>query len=177
MGLFSGLFGSGSETTSNPVADLQTPCLSDIYKKAQQQYEAGQLAPNYFPGQTLTGFDPVRAQGVNIGVDTALGAQTDLAQGQTDLLTNILSGSDPFTQQLANQAAQATSGAFGSAGTLGSQRNYNAANKAAADAILNRQLDASQQVGTAQTNALTPCLLYTSPSPRDRQKSRMPSSA
>ena len=26
-------------------------------------------------------------------------------------------------------------------------------------------------------DALTPCLLYTSPSPRDRQKSRMPSSA
>ena len=28
-----------------------------------------------------------------------------------------------------------------------------------------------------QTSQLTPCLLYTSPSPRDRQKSRMPSSA
>ena len=26
-------------------------------------------------------------------------------------------------------------------------------------------------------NVLKPCLLYTSPSPRDRQKSRMPSSA
>ena len=110
MGLFSGLFGSGSETTSNPVADLQTPYLSDIYKQAQQQYQVGQLAPNYYPGQTVAGFDPVRAQGVNIGVDTALGAQTDLAQGQTNLLNNI-------------------------------------------------------------------CLLYTSPSPRDRQKSRMPSSA
>ena len=28
-----------------------------------------------------------------------------------------------------------------------------------------------------QTYYFTPCLLYTSPSPRDRQKSRMPSSA
>ena len=28
-----------------------------------------------------------------------------------------------------------------------------------------------------QQGALYPCLLYTSPSPRDRQKSRMPSSA
>ena len=27
------------------------------------------------------------------------------------------------------------------------------------------------------TNRITACLLYTSPSPRDRQKSRMPSSA
>ena len=29
----------------------------------------------------------------------------------------------------------------------------------------------------AMTDTLTACLLYTSPSPRDRQKSRMPSSA
>ena len=30
---------------------------------------------------------------------------------------------------------------------------------------------------TAESPTLLPCLLYTSPSPRDRQKSRMPSSA
>ena len=29
----------------------------------------------------------------------------------------------------------------------------------------------------ARVKSITPCLLYTSPSPRDRQKSRMPSSA
>ena len=29
----------------------------------------------------------------------------------------------------------------------------------------------------AEWHGATPCLLYTSPSPRDRQKSRMPSSA
>ena len=44
MGLFSGLFGSSS-TSSNPIADLQAQYLPDIYKQAQQQYEAGQLAP------------------------------------------------------------------------------------------------------------------------------------
>ena len=60
MGILSGLFGSSS-TSSNPVADLQAPYLSDIYKQAQQQYEAGQLAPDYYPGQTVAGFDPVRA--------------------------------------------------------------------------------------------------------------------
>ena len=38
--------------------------------------------------------------------------------------------------------------------------------------------DASRmKVETISTGALTFCLLYTSPSPRDRQKSRMPSSA
>ena len=37
-----------------------------------------------------------------------------------------------------------------------------------------------QSVATAQTEKVTsskPCLLYTSPSPRDRTRSRMPSSA
>ena len=32
-------------------------------------------------------------------------------------------------------------------------------------------------LGVPVSNDLSPCLLYTSPSPRDRQKSRMPSSA
>ena len=32
-------------------------------------------------------------------------------------------------------------------------------------------------LGSAMDGAMSPCLLYTSPSPRDRQKSRMPSSA
>ena len=36
--------------------------------------------------------------------------------------------------------------------------------------------DVSTVVGSAKT-AIVACLLYTSPSPRDRQKSRMPSSA
>ena len=38
--------------------------------------------------------------------------------------------------------------------------------------------DQSSEVNLATTNDVnTACLLYTSPSPRDRQKSRMPSSA
>ena len=37
-------------------------------------------------------------------------------------------------------------------------------------------LDSITRLGRAY-NTVVPCLLYTSPSPRDRQKSRMPSSA
>ena len=37
--------------------------------------------------------------------------------------------------------------------------------------------DAEDLVQEAYTKAYSSCLLYTSPSPRDRQKSRMPSSA
>ena len=52
-----------------------------------------------------------------------------------------------------------------------------------AQALKNSQADVKIQVGTSLTNGLGAgarpevCLLYTSPSPRDRQKSRMPSSA
>ena len=45
----------------------------------------------------------------------------------------------------------------------------------------NEQADQAAKEGAAGGSHMkeiqTPCLLYTSPSPRDRQKSRMPSSA
>ena len=42
--------------------------------------------------------------------------------------------------------------------------------------LIDTRNDYEVSIGTFE-NALNPCLLYTSPSPRDRQKSRMPSSA
>ena len=36
---------------------------------------------------------------------------------------------------------------------------------------------ASKKIGLSPNEAVKPCLLYTSPSPRDRTRSRMPSSA
>ena len=44
------------------------------------------------------------------------------------------------------------------------------------DGTYSRTYDAQAEGAAADANA-TACLLYTSPSPRDRQKSRMPSSA
>ena len=46
--------------------------------------------------------------------------------------------------------------------------------------ILERRIqeaEAAEVNEMVRTAKVTPCLLYTSPSPRDRQKSRMPSSA
>ena len=43
--------------------------------------------------------------------------------------------------------------------------------------IKGRVTDTSQEAIIAANVSLWTCLLYTSPSPRDRQKSRMPSSA
>ena len=39
------------------------------------------------------------------------------------------------------------------------------------------QLHTYKRKGVSEKEYIRPCLLYTSPSPRDRQKSRMPSSA
>ena len=39
------------------------------------------------------------------------------------------------------------------------------------------EINAKKEVAAATTLQVESCLLYTSPSPRDRQKSRMPSSA
>ena len=53
-------------------------------------------------------------------------------------------------------------------------REYNKAHTTFIDSILKHQVDGRIH---AEINQLKGCLLYTSPSPRDRQKSRMPSSA
>ena len=91
---------------------------------------------------------------------------------------------DVAAQQLAEFLSyMATSGKVGSSGTLG---NYRSAVNTAFMTVFNCQsLAESARVARAfrgfkSTNPSQPrwaCLLYTSPSPRDRQKSRMPSSA
>ena len=150
-----GLFDSTNTTsTQNPLWDLQAQHLPGIYDTARDIYNQGDQGP--YAGSTVAGLDPVRAQGLNLGVDAALGAQTDLAKGQTDLLSGILSGTDAGTQTLANQAAQASQGIYGTGGTLGSARGQQAAANAASQAILGRQLQASGQVAQAQNNATRP---------------------
>ena len=44
-------------------------------------------------------------------------------------------------------------------------------------AVLGNHIVMGAPLGLGKPNQLINCLLYTSPSPRDRQKSRMPSSA
>ena len=70
---------------------------------------------------------------------------------QTAALVPQAEGVDPRTQQLADRAAQAAGGAFGSAGTLGSARANQAAANAAAEVIADRQRQARQDLATAGT--------------------------
>ena len=122
--ILGGLFGGPTTTKSqsNPLWDLQSQHLPGIYDAARSIYNQG--APGYYPGSTVAGFDPVRAQGLNQGVDAALGPQQQLSDAYTSGILGIAQGTDPTTQRLA------------------------------------------QQAGTA-ANQTHPCLLYTSPSPRD----------
>ena len=156
LSLLGDLFGGPTTTKagSNPQWDLQAPHLSNIYGAAQDIYNQGDIG--YYPGSTVAGFDPVRAQGLNLGVDAALGPQQQLAQGQTNLLSGILAGTDPGTLRAAQQAAAPINTGASNAGVLGGARANYARDAATTDAILGRQLQASSQVGQAQLNAARP---------------------
>ena len=141
-------------TSSNPLWDLQAQYLPGTFQSATELYNQG--APAIYSGQTVADLDPVKTQGLNLGVDAALGAQTDLANTYATQLGGIAGGTDPYTQQLAQQAAGATNFGFGQAGTLGSARHSAAANQAASNTIADRQLSALGQIPQAQAAALTP---------------------
>ena len=159
--IISGLFPGPTSTnsSSNPLWDLQAQYFPGTFQAATELYNQGAAAP--YQGQRVAGFDPVRAQGVNVGVDAALGPQQQLASGQANLLTGILGGTDAGTQTLAQQASAAAQSPYGGAGTLGSARSNQAGANAAAQAILDRQLQASGQVSSALQNQLAPAQTLT----------------
>ena len=158
-GLLGGAGQQSSSTSINPLWDLQAQYLPGTFQAATDIYNRG--APGFYPGQSVAGFDPVRAQGTNLAVDAALGPQQQLAGQQSDFLSGILGGTDQATSTLAQQAAQATGGAFGQSGTFGSARHAQAANNAATQQILDRQFDAADRVAGAQQTALAPAQTLT----------------
>ena len=145
--------------TTNPLWEKQEQYVDPILKQATDIYNTG--APEYYPGSTVADLAPVTIQGLNTGVDAAVGAQTDIANANTNLLTGILSGDDAATQRLAQQAAAATGSPFGGAGTFGGARHAQAATGAAADAIAARQLQASGLASNAQGVAAQPGITLT----------------
>ena len=136
--------GITTETKGTQFGDQTLPYVQPGLDYAQQVFQAGPVELN-----------PLQTAAYN---QVASGAQqgSTLAGQGAGLLGNILSGSDPYTRQLATEAAAATASPFASAGTLGSTRSQLAANKAASDAILSRQLDAQGRIGTAQQDIQRP---------------------
>ena len=145
-------------TGSNPLWDLQAQYLPESFRQAEQIYFGG--APGPYPGQTVAGFDPVRAQGINKGLTAAAGPQQQLADAHTSGILGIATGDDPTTQRLAQQASAAVTNQAVGSGVIGGARQLQAANRAASDTIANRQLSALGQIPSAQQSALAPSQTY-----------------
>ena len=83
--------GGGSTTTvqkSDPWAGQQ-PYLQNTFQQAQQLYNAGGMAPNYYPGQTVAGQSDWTKQ--------ALQMQADRAQSGSPLITNASNAMNNIT--------------------------------------------------------------------------------
>ena len=84
--------GGGGSTTTVQKADPwagQQPYLQDIFQQAQQLYNAGGMAPNYYPGQTVAGQSDWTKQ--------ALQMQADRAQSGSPLITNASNAMNNIT--------------------------------------------------------------------------------
>ena len=145
-------------TGQNPLWDLQAQYLPETFRQAENIYFGG--APGPYPGQTVAGFDPVRAQGINKGLQAAAGPQQELADTYTSGILGIARGDDPTTQRLAQQAGAAVSNQASGSGVLGGLRASQAGQEAAARTIADRQLSALGQIPQAQQAALAPAETY-----------------
>ena len=126
-----------------------------------------------YPGATEDDCLPLVEEGSNLSLNTDFYAgysperinPGDKARPLTKI-TKVTSGSTP-------EAAQLIDALYGTIITAGTHLAPSIRVAEASKVIENTQRD----VSIALVNELSICLLYTSPSPRDRQKSRMPSSA
>lgn len=147
--------GGGSTTTvqkSDPWAE-QKPYLTKAFQQAGNLYDSGQLAPGYYPGQTVAGQSPYTQQAIGLLANQATSAQSQgLANAATGQITDTLNGkyldpqSNPYFQGYLNNAADAyargtaaqTDAAFNSGGAYGGsayQETKQAQNKAFADSL------------------------------------------
>ena len=139
-------------TATNPLWELQSQYLPETFRQAEDIYFKGDIGP--YGGPRVAGYDPVRAQGANLGVQSALGPQQQLADTYTSGILGFAGGTAPAQQQLAQQAATAAGNPFQS--TFGGARHARAANEAAARSIYGNQLSALGQIPSAQQAAFAP---------------------
>ena len=118
--------------TSGALGQATAPLIPGILGAAQNIYDAGRPDLNPLLQGAYNQAAPVAARQA-----TATGAGLDVLQ-------NVATGADPYTQQLAQQSATAAGSPFAQSGTYGSARHQAAANKAAADAISERQVQAAR---------------------------------
>lgn len=136
--------GGGGSTTTVQKADPwagQQPYLQDMFQQAQQLYNAGGMAPNYYPGQTVADqskwtqdalqMQADRAQNGSPLIDNASNAMNNITMGQAlqnnqglNVLNQLSQEDNPYVDELYNransQAQSAINGNFSAAGRYGS---------------------------------------------------------
>ena len=170
--------GGGGSTTTVQKADPwagQQPYLQDIFQQAQQLYNAGGMAPNYYPGQTVAGqsdwtkqalqMQADRAQSGSPLITNASNAMNNITTGQSlagnqglNTLNQLSQEDNPYVDELYNRAnsqVQANlDGNFNRAGRYGSGAHEaaaaDAANNLAAQmysSLWDKRADAAQSAG------------------------------
>ena len=170
--------GGGGSTTTVQKADPwagQQPYLSDIFRQAQQLYNSGGMAPNYYPGQTVAGqsdwtkqalqMQADRAQNGSPLITNASNAMNNITTGQAlagnqglNTLNQLAQEDNPYVDELYNRAnsqVQANlDGNFNRAGRYGSGAHEaaaaDAANNLAAQmysSLWDKRADAAQSAG------------------------------
>lgn len=170
--------GGGGSTTTVQKADPwagQQPYLQDIFQQAQQLYNAGGMAPNYYPGQTVAGqsdwtkqalqMQANRAQSGSPLITNASNAMNNITTGQAlagnqglNTLNQLAQEDNPYVDELYNRAnsqVQANlDGNFNRAGRYGSGAHEaaaaDAANNLAAQmysSLWDKRADAAQSAG------------------------------
>lgn len=86
--------GGGGSTTTVQKADPwagQQPYLNDVFQQAQSLYNAGGMAPNYYPGQTVANQSDWTKQAMQMQADRAT-AGSPLIDSASNAMSNITSG-------------------------------------------------------------------------------------
>lgn len=184
-GVTKSLFGGGSSggssssnqrtTTVSEPWSVQQPYLKEIFSEAQNLYDTGQLAPDYYAGNTVAPqsqwtqdalqMQADRAMNGDASISTAKGAMDNITSGNAlagntglNALNQMTEAVNPYSTALLNDAvgqanAQIDSG-FSGAGRYGSGAHENAKADSVADLTnqfysnaYNQQLQAAQQAG------------------------------
>ena len=170
--------GGGGSTTTVQKADPwagQQPYLQDVFQQAQQLYNSGGMAPNYYPGQTVADqsqwtqnalqMQANRAQSGSPLITNASNAMNNITTGQAlagnhglNTLNQLSQEDNPYVDELYNransQAQSAINGNFSAAGRYGSGA-HSAASADAANNLANemystlwdKRADAAQAAG------------------------------
>lgn len=136
--------GGGGSTTTVQKADPwegQQPYLKDIFEQAKNMYEGGQLAPDYYEGNTVAGQSDWTKQALQMQADRAMNG-SQLINDASNAMGNVMTGQalqgnqglntlnqmaqedNPYADELYNRAnSQAQAGInanFNAAGRYGS---------------------------------------------------------